>query len=156
VDTELSGTWTEATEGGPSLTMAAWNGSELVVGLGLTNSGRLWSAEDLILDDQLYHQARYAVMDMAVDDDELALDVIDSVGPGGHFMAHPHTRKHMRESFVPGLTSEPDGSGGYRDPVEVARERARGILEHYEPEPLDEARAAEVRRILAAADEELR
>ena len=155
VDAELSGTWTEAAEGGPSLTMAAWSGSELVVGLGLTSSGRLWSAEDLILDDQLYHQARYAVMDMAVDDEELALDVIDTVGPGGHFMAHPHTRNHMRRSFVPGLTSEPDGRGGYRDPLDVARERARHILKHHEPEPLDEATAAALRRILAAADAEL-
>jgi trimethylamine--corrinoid protein Co-methyltransferase len=155
-DTELSGTWTEAAEGGPSLTMAAWSGSELTVGLGLTNGGRLWSAEDLILDDHLYHQARYAVMDMAVDDEELALDVIDAVGPGGHFLGHAHTRKHMRESFVRGLTGEPDASGGNRDPVEVARERARDILEHYEPEPLDEAKAAALRRILVAADAELK
>ena len=55
-DTELPGTWAEAAEGGPSLTMAAWSGSELTVGLGLTNDGMLWSAEDLILDDQLYHR----------------------------------------------------------------------------------------------------
>ncbi len=103
-DTELPGTWAEAAEGGPSLTMAAWSGSELTVGLGLTNDGMLWSAEDLILDDQLYHEARYAVMDLVVDDEELALDVIDAVGPGRHFLGHAHTRKHLRESFVRGLT----------------------------------------------------
>jgi trimethylamine--corrinoid protein Co-methyltransferase len=156
VDTEVSGTWTKAAEGGPSLTMAAWSGSELVVGLGLTDSGRLWSAEGLILDDQLYHQARYATTDMAVDEEELALDVIDAVGPGGHFMAHPHTREHMRRNFVPGLTSEPCESGGYRDPVDVARDRARDILEHYEPDPLNEDKAAALRSILATADAELR
>ena len=136
--------------------MAAWSGSELTVGLGLTNDGMLWSAEDLILDDDLYHKARYAVMDMAVDEEELALDVIDAVGPGGHFLGQAHTRKHMRETFVRGLAGEPDASGGCRDPLEVARERARDILERYDPAPLEEAKAAALRRILAAADAELK
>ena len=154
--TELPGTWAEAAQGGSSLTMAAWSGSELTVGLGLTNDGMLWSAEDLILDDQLYHEARYTVMDVVVDDEELALDVIDAVGPGGHFLGHAHTRKHMRENFVRGLAGEPCASGGRCDPVEVARQRARDILEHYEPEPLEEAQAAGLRRILAAADAELK
>jgi trimethylamine--corrinoid protein Co-methyltransferase len=155
-DTEIAGTWTEAAEGGASLTMAAWSGSELTVGLGLTNCGTLWSAEDLILDDHLYEQARYTVMDMAVTEEDLALDVIDAVGPGGHFLGHAHTRKHMRKSFVRGLTGEPNASGGNRDPAEVARERARDILERYEPEPLAQDKADELRRILAAADAELR
>jgi len=151
---ELPGTWMAASDAGPSLTMSAWSGSELAVGLGLTNSDMLWTPEALILDDDLYHGARYTVMDTPVDDEELALDVIDAVGPGGHFLGHAHTRKHMRARFVRGLASEPDAHGGYRDAVEVARERALDILEHYRPDPLDEDKAAELRRILAAADAE--
>jgi trimethylamine--corrinoid protein Co-methyltransferase len=116
----------------------------------------LWTAEDLILDDHLYHQACYTVMDMAVHDEALALDAIDAVGPGGHFLGQAHTRTHMRKTFVRGLSGEPEASGGYRDPLEVAGERARDILEHYEPEPLGEAKAGALRRILAAADAELK
>ena len=155
-DTDLSGTWAEAAQGAASLTMAAGSGSELVVGLGLTNDGRLWSAEDIILDDHLYHQARYSVMGVALGDEEFALDVIDTVGPGGHFLAQAHTRRHMRETFVRGLTCEPDPGGGYRPPLDVARGRALHILEDYQPEPLDEAEAVELRRILAAADAEFK
>ena len=143
-------------QGAASLTMAAGSGSELVVGLGLTNDGRLWSAEDIILDDHLYHQARYSVMGVALGDEEFALDVIDTVGPGGHFLAQAHTRRHMHETFVRGLTCEPDPGGGYRPPLEVAQGRALHILENYQPEPLDEAEAVELRRILAAADAELK
>jgi len=153
---ELPGTWTAASDAGPSLTMSAWSGSELAVGLGLTNSDMLWTPEALILDDDLYHGARYVVMDTPVDDEELALDVIDAVGPSGHFLGHAHTRKHMRAGFVRGLGSQPDAGGGYRDAVEVARERALDILQHYQPEPLDEDKATELRRILAAADAELK
>ncbi len=43
----------------------------------------------------------------------------------------------------------------YRDPLEVARQRGLAILERYRPEPLDEAKAAELGRIVAAADGEL-
>jgi trimethylamine--corrinoid protein Co-methyltransferase len=153
---ELPGTWMAASEAGPSLTMSAWSGSELAVGLGLTNSDMLWTPEALILDDDLYHGARYTVMDTPVDDEELALDVIDTVGPGGHYLGHAHTRKHMRAGFVRGLASEPDAQGGYRDAVEVARERALEILEHYVPEPLEPDKVAELARIVAAADRELR
>ena len=32
-----------------------------------------------------------------MDEESLALDVIDAVGPGGHFLAQPHTRRHMRD-----------------------------------------------------------
>ena len=49
----------------------------------------------------------------------------------------------------------PDGVH-YRDPLEVARERGVDILENYQPEPLDEAKVAELRRIVSAADAELR
>jgi trimethylamine---corrinoid protein Co-methyltransferase len=154
-DTERPGTWSEAAQASSSLTLAARAGSELVVGLGLTNDGRLWTIEDLILDDHLYHQARYSIMEVAVDDEELALDVIEAVGPGGQFLGHPHSRTHMRMSFVRGLTSEFGPDGHRRDPLDVARERALRVLDHYTPEPVDDAKAAELRGILAAADANL-
>ena len=43
-----------------------------------------------------------------------------------------------------------------RDPVEVARERAEELWREYRPEPLADDKAAELARILAAADAELR
>ena len=153
-ETELPGTWAAAAEAGPSLATAADSGSELCVGIGLTNGGMLWSAESLILDDFLYHQARYTVMERDAGDEELALDVIDAVGPGGHFLGHTHTRRHFKTSFARGLTAEPGDGGAYRDAVEVARERALDILENYAPEALDEAKASELSRIVAVADKQ--
>ena len=79
-------------------------------------------------------------------EEALALDVIYAVGPGGHFLAQPHTRRHMRDA---------DGQH-YRDAVEVARERALDILQHYGPEPLDDDARRELRRIVGDADRELR
>jgi hypothetical protein len=47
------------------------------------------------------------------------------------------------------------GHGHYRDPVEVAREKAAWIRANHHPEPLPELQQAELTRILAAADREL-
>lgn len=79
-------------------------------------------------------------------EEALALDVIYAVGPGGHFLAQPHTRRHMRDA---------DGQH-YRDAVEVTRERALDILQHYGPQPLDDDARRELRRIVGDADRELR
>jgi trimethylamine:corrinoid methyltransferase-like protein len=44
----------------------------------------------------------------------------------------------------------------YRDPIEVARERALDILAHYRPEPLAEDAREELRRVVAATDAAVR
>ncbi len=88
-----------------------------------------------------------------MDEESLALDVIDAVGPGGHFLAQPHTRRHMRDAVLRSVSQQigPDGQH-YRDPVEVARERALDILDGYRPEPLAADVQSELRRIVDAAD----
>jgi hypothetical protein len=49
----------------------------------------------------------------------------------------------------------PESTGGYRDPVELAREKTNWILENHHPAPLGEAQQAELNRILKAAEKEL-
>jgi trimethylamine--corrinoid protein Co-methyltransferase len=93
---------------------------------------------------------------MDVNDETLALDIIGNVGPGGHYLSQRHTRKHMRlMAKKMGITHQMDAKGKYRDPLEVAREKVKWILENYQPEPLEEAKKAELTRILQAADREL-
>jgi len=92
-----------------------------------------------------------------MDEKSLALDVIDAVGPGGHFLAQPHTRRHMRDAVVRAVTQEIDAEGQhYRGALEVARERALDILRNYEPAPLEEDVRCELRRIVGDADRQLR
>jgi len=50
---------------------------------------------------------------------------------------------------------QPKPGGGYRDPVEVAREKTEWILKNHHPQPLEEAKQAELKRILQAAEREL-
>ena len=155
-DSPAAGTWQAGVEEGMDLVQAAQEGSDLLPSIGLLNVYTLFSPEHLILGDDIYHRARYAVMDIAIDDDSLALDAVAEVGPGGHFLGHNHTRRHMRSGMVRAITHELGHSGAFRDPRDVAREKAEWLWRDYRPEPLDDGLAAELTRILAAADAELR
>jgi trimethylamine--corrinoid protein Co-methyltransferase len=149
------GTWQAAADVALEPFMVGLVGAEFVTGIGLNNTYTLLHPEAIILDDELYHRARYALMDMEVDSETLALDAIRAVGPGGHFLAQKHTRKHMRTMLDRGVTHQMDSEGKYRHSLEVAREKVNWILDNYEPEPLKEAQKAELTRILAAAGREL-
>lgn len=149
------GTWQAAADVALDPLLIGMAGAEWVTGIGLNRSFTLLYPEAIILDDDLYHRARYAMKRVEISPETLALDVIHAVGPGGHFLAQKHTRRHMRTSMKPAITQQMDHDGLYRDPMEVAREKAAWILSNYQPEPLEEAKKAELTRILAAADKEL-
>jgi trimethylamine--corrinoid protein Co-methyltransferase len=154
-DAHAPGTWQSAAEPALDTYLAGLASPEIVTGMGLSETYTLLYPEQLIMDSDLYHRARYYLMALDVNEETLALDAIRAVGPGGHFLGQKHTRQHMRESLVRGITHELDSSNQYRDPREVARERVRWILENHQPEPLEVARQHELTRILSAAGREL-
>ncbi|MBL7062772.1 MAG: trimethylamine methyltransferase family protein [Anaerolineae bacterium] len=149
------GTWQAAADVALDPFLVGLVGAEFVTGIGMNDSYTLLYPEAIILDDELYHRARYALMDVEVEPETLALDTIRAVGPGGHFLSQKHTRKHMRTMMEMGVTHQMDSEGKYRDPLEVAREKIGWILDNYQPEPLEEAKKAELTCILKAADREL-
>jgi trimethylamine--corrinoid protein Co-methyltransferase len=149
------GTWQSAADVALDPLLVTLEGAEWVTGIGLNNSFTLLYPEAIILDDDLYHRARYSLMEMEISPETLALDTIRTVGPGGHFLAQKHTRKHMRDAMKPAITHHRGPDGKYRDPREVAREKVEWILANYEPEPLEKAQKKELGRILRAADREL-
>ena len=109
----------------------------------------------MVLDSDIYHRVRIEAAGLDTSREALALDVIKAVGPRGHFLRQRHTRDHMRRRLFSNLTGQPDGVGGIRDPVEVARDQVDWILADHFPQPLEEAQQAELSRILAVADREI-
>jgi trimethylamine--corrinoid protein Co-methyltransferase len=149
-DSAAAGTWHAAADVALDPLLGGLSGAEIVTGMGLDRTYTLLYPEGLFLDNELYERARYALMAMDVDDETLALDVIANVGPGGHYLAEEHTRRHMKLSLKRGLEHELV-AGRYREPVEVAREKAAWVRANHHPEPLEAAKQAELTRILAAA-----
>lgn len=146
--------WQSAAEVATDPLLVALAGAEIVTGIGLRDTYTLLYPEAIILDDDLYHQARYSLLDMEVNPETLAVDVIEAVKPGGHFLSQKHTRKHMRKAMVRGVIHQLDEMGRYRKPDEYAREKTKWILENHHPEPPPEDVQKEFNRILKAAEKE--
>jgi trimethylamine--corrinoid protein Co-methyltransferase len=147
--------WQQAGDGAAVLMLCALCGAETGSGMGLLESCTLLYPEAVILDTDIYHRVRIDVAGIDTSREALALDVIKAVGPRGHFLRQKHTRIHMRRRRFSELVNQPAQAGGYRDPIQVAREKVDWILENHYPEPLDEAVQAEFRRILEAAERQL-
>ncbi len=147
--------WQSAAEVATDPLLVAFAGAEIVTGIGLRDTYTLLYPEAIILDDDLYHQARYSLLDLEVNSETLAVDVINTVKPGGHFLSQKHTRKHMRTSMVRGVIHQLDDQGKYQNPVAYAREKVKWILDNHHPEPPSEDVQKEINRILKNADQML-
>jgi trimethylamine--corrinoid protein Co-methyltransferase len=147
--------WESSMGGGKSSLLSALCGAETGSGMGLLRGSTLLYPEALVLERELYNSVRDAVAGLNTSPGHMALDVIQTVGPRGHFLREKHTRDYFRKLGFSEVVHVADTGGSYRDPLEVARERTDWILENHHPEPLDEAQQAEFRRILQAAEREL-
>jgi trimethylamine--corrinoid protein Co-methyltransferase len=101
------------------------------------------AAEQFVIDNEILGMTMRVLQGIEVNDETLALDVIDEVGPGGHFLTSAHTIHHMRsELYYPSAVVDRQGwemwqQDGGRDAVERASEIARDILANHQPEPID-------------------
>jgi trimethylamine--corrinoid protein Co-methyltransferase len=148
--------WQSAAEVATDPLLVSLAGAEIVTGIGLRDTYTLLYPEAIILDDDLYHQARYSLLNIEINPETLAVEVVNQVGPGGHFLSQKHTRKYMRTAMVRGVQHQLDANGKYRHPVEYAREKTAWILENHHPEPPSPEVQQEIDRILATADKELK
>jgi trimethylamine:corrinoid methyltransferase-like protein len=154
-DAQVPG-WEQAAESAACLMLAALCGAETGSGMGLLEGCTLLYPEAIVLDSDIYHRVRIDVAGFDTSPEALALDVIREVGPRGHFLRQRHTRTHLRRRRFSELVAQPGAAGGYRDPIEVAREKVDWILANHHPEPLTAPQQAELKRILQAAERELR
>jgi trimethylamine--corrinoid protein Co-methyltransferase len=148
--------WQSAVDNSFSSFMAVSTGADMLLGAGLLHGSRILSYEMLVMDAEIWSIVRAMSRGIVVNDETLALDAIRDVGPGGNFLAHKHTKRHMRELWLPTLMDrrpysiwEEKRDGAF----EWAREKAQSILRDHRPEALDEKLAAELRRIIACVEE---
>ncbi|MBA7696189.1 Glycine betaine methyltransferase [subsurface metagenome] len=91
-----------------------------------------------------------------MNDETLALDVIDQVGPGGNFLTEDHTLKYFKkETWYPDLFErkiyENWEKEGKKTLTQRANEKVIDILEHYEPDPLPKDVQSKLRAIVERA-----
>ena len=139
---------------------AAMAGANLIYGAGMLDSGLIFSYAQLVIDNDIFKMIRKVMQGMHVDDENLAVDIIKSVGPGGDFLMQDHTMKYMRTlPSVPNLIERNNrenwlASGG-KGLAERAAERAGEILANHKPVPLSDDATAALRAILEESSAEM-
>jgi len=148
--------WQAGIDNSLSTFMAAAVMSDMLLGAGLLYGSRVWSYEQLLLDCELFDIIARVVAGIPVDEENLALETIRAVGPGGNYLSQKHTLRYMRERWVPAFmdrrpieTWEEQREG----PIDWARHRAHEILASHEPEPLDEKISRELNKVIALAEQ---
>jgi len=135
-------------------------GADIVYQAGSLEGGMAASFEELVMDDEICKAVLKAVQGIEVNDETLALDVIDKVGPGGHFLAEKHTLNHFKDVlFFSDLADRQSYDAwkktGGKSMVKRAREKAERILKEHWPTPLDKDVQKEISEIIERAEKEL-
>lgn len=144
--------WQAGVENGLSGLASCLAGADLLCGAGLLFGARVFSAEEMVLDCEIFSLIRHLVSPATLEIDDSILGVIEEVGPGGHFLGTQHTLSRMRQQWMPRMFDrttweeweEADRSG----PREVAAERVKDLLANHEPPALEEAKEMEILRII--------
>ena len=147
--------WETGSGGGKASWLCALCGAETGSGMGLLHGSTILYPEELVLDAELYHSIFANMEQLDTSPDQMAVDIIQTVGQRGHYLRERHTRDFMHKLDYSEVLKIPKRDGGYRDPVEVAKEKTDWILENHHPEPLSKNQKSELTRILEAADKEL-
>jgi trimethylamine--corrinoid protein Co-methyltransferase len=142
---------------GMMLPVLSW--PDILVGPGLLGGSMVLSLEQLLIDVETFRYARRAAEGIATNDQKWLENVIESVGPGGHFIEERSTIAGIRggEWCIPEIglhdTYEHWVAAGKPSLLEEVREKVTHILSTHVPMPLDEAVERELDRIQAKARE---
>ena len=116
-------------------------GADITSGPGLLENWTVLSYEQFLIDYEIYTIMLDMLKGFSVNDDSMAIDVIEKVGHEGHFLGEKHTLDHFREMWLPMIT---DGSTyqawkaeGSRTAADRAKAKAKEIIKTHNTTPLD-------------------
>jgi len=118
---------------------------------GILDSANSISYEQFVIDNEIVGMISRILSGIKVNEDTMAFDVIESVGPGGNFITEEHTINHMTDEFLyPKLSVRCNFDVweglGRPDMLSQANSRVREILEDGREGLLDHEVISEIRR----------
>jgi trimethylamine--corrinoid protein Co-methyltransferase len=143
-------------EAAATLLMGVLAGADIFGHMGIAGVDQATSLEMLVFQHEVIEYVERMARSFEIDDEHLALDLIDAVGPGGVFIDREHTAAHFRrEIWMPMLLDRDYWQGweqaGRPDTLAKVRCRLDELLASYEQDPLDGEVARDVERVLADA-----
>jgi trimethylamine--corrinoid protein Co-methyltransferase len=137
--------------------MLSW--PDLIIGSVLLGGSMILSLEQLVIDAEVFRMCQHAHRGILTHDEMWLDDVIQRIGPGGHFLAEKSTSANIRsgEWMIPRLgvhdTQESWEMAGKKNILEEAREKVENLLSTHEPLPLSDEVEKELDKIQKRANQ---
>lgn len=146
-----------AFEAASTLLLPTLGGVNLIHDVGFMGHGMIASWELILLCNEMIGFVDRIARGVRVDNESLAVDVIDKVGPGGNFLIDDHTLNNFREEiWQPRLLSR-DSFDDWLDKGKITQrtrlnQEVKRILKEHSPEPLPTENAKEIGYVLEQAE----
>ena len=136
-------------------------GAHLIHDVGFIEMGMTGSLEGLIIGDEIISATRAMFRKIEISDRTLALELIDEIGPGGHFLTTDHTIDNYKQELWGGDIVSNEGyadwkGDGEKTMFQRANEKAKRILATHKSEQLPEDILTELDRIVKLAEQRVK
>lgn len=151
-----------AMEAALSINSAMMSGANFVHDNGYTESGLTGDIFQTVMDDELIAMARIVESGIEVNEETMAVDVINNVGPGGHYLYEDHTMKWFRKHWQPTLMDrnsyESWQESGEKTMKDRVIEKTRDLIKNYEgpKNSVPEKANQQIEKILEEAEERIK
>ena len=165
---DLSGATTEskttdqqaAIEKAMNLSLIALSKPSIISGLGQLETINTASFEQLVIDSEICGMMYRVLKGIDVNEDTLATELIQRIGPGGSFLGERHTLDfYGNEHYLPTIFDrqirENWVEAGEKDITAVASEKVQQLVANHRPVPLDPGTLKELDSICTQAKDEL-
>ena len=129
------------------------NGANLIHDLGYLDCAMTGCLELVAFSDEVIEWIKHYWQPFEVNEDTLALDLIHTTGPDGHFLESDNTLNHFREMWTPSLLDRHDfetwSAKGSLTLQERANQKVKDIIHSHRAEPLPPEVAARLDDIVA-------
>lgn len=127
---------------------------------GWLESGLVSSYEKFVMDVEVLRMMQVFLGGIALDEEGLALDAFEEIGPGGYFFGAAHTMRHFRDAFYRPLVADVQNYIRWEQKgAETADVRANRVwkkwLAEYEKPAMDEGIAEALREYVTKRKEEI-
>ena len=135
-----------------TLLLPALAGINMIFYPGTMDHALTVSLESLVIDHEICGMIDRLLRGVHVTDETIGLEVIEKVGPGGHFLNQKHTLRHLQQEHFLTKLSDRDSHDAWNekgrpDIRERAKAQVKKILSDHRPPPLDEALEKELHAV---------
>lgn len=123
-----------------SLMTSLLHGANITHDIGFMDAGMQGSLQLIAISNDILGFLRAATTGVVVNDETLALDVIEELGPTGNYLGHDHTLRHYKEPYYSKLLDKNPYSVWEKRGGTTMEQRAAkqidSVLSKHKPEPL--------------------